>query len=290
MLNTTIRNSFLTATISALGAELQSLMDNTGCNYLWTGDAKYWNERAPILFPIVGKLKGNKYIFEGKTYSMVQHGFARAMTFKVAEQGESYVNYVLSSDELTLSMYPFRFLLYVNYVLTGPTLSVMYRVINQDHKTMYFSIGAHPGFICPFHETNEIESYSIVFDAFENAQFLLENNDLLLTHKKFPFKGEAMVLNPHTFENGTLIFSNLKSKHVYLQATHYDKKIRLDFEGFPYLGLWSKADIKAPFVVIQPLYGHSDYNDASYDLSEKENMITLKPMETFSCVHSISIL
>lgn len=289
-MNTTIKNPFLTATISAHGAELQSLIDNEGSNYLWNGNPKYWNERAPILFPIVGKLKCNKYTFDGKTYSMIQHGFARAMTFKIAEKGDAYVSYILSSDELTLSMYPFHFLLQINYVLTGPTLSVLYQVTNQDHKIMYFSIGAHPGFAFPFHETNEFEAYSIVFDQLEDASFLLENNDFLLTRKTASFKGEAMPINAYTFTQGSFILSNLKSKHVYLQTTHKDKKIRLDFEGFPYLGIWSMPNMDAPFISIQPLYGHSDYEDSSYDLCAKENMIALAPNETFSCIYSISIL
>lgn len=289
-MNTTIKNPFLTATISTQGAELQSLIDSEGANYLWNGDAKYWNERAPILFPIVGKLKGNKYTFNGKTYSMIQHGFARAMTFKIAQKGDSYVSYVLSSDELTLSMYPFHFLLQVSYVLTGPTLSVMYQVTNQDQQTMYFTIGAHPGFTCPYYETNEFEAYSIVFEQLEDASFLLENNDLLLSRKATSFKGEAMPINAYTFTGGSLILSNLKSKHVYLQTTHKDKKIRLDFEGFPYLGVWSMPNMESPFISIQPLYGHSDYENSSYDLCEKENMIALSPNETFSCIHSISIL
>ncbi len=289
-MNTTIKNPFLTVTISALGAELQSLYDNEGSNYLWNGNANYWNERSPILFPIVGKLLGNKYVFEGKTYSMMQHGFARAMTFKIVDQGESHISYVLSSDELTLSMYPFRFLLHVNYVLTGPSLSVMYHVTNQDDKTMYFNIGAHPGFVCRFHETNDFEAYSIIFEHLEDASVLSENNDQLLMRKSCSFKGEAMTLNTDTFSQGPLIFSHLNSKYVYLQATHYDKKIRLDFEDFPYLGIWSMPNTKAPFISIQPLYGHSDFEDSSYNLWEKENMITLDPMQTFSCVHSISIL
>ncbi|MFW6281161.1 MAG: aldose 1-epimerase family protein, partial [Halanaerobium sp.] len=46
------------------GAQLQKLiLKNNGQNYLWHGDSKYWGRRAPVLFPIVGRLKDDKYIY-----------------------------------------------------------------------------------------------------------------------------------------------------------------------------------------------------------------------------------
>ena len=41
-----------------------------------------WNRHAPILFPIVGKLKDGKTIIDGKECFMGQHGFARDMEFE----------------------------------------------------------------------------------------------------------------------------------------------------------------------------------------------------------------
>ena len=65
------------------GAELQSVRlkeDNT--EYLWQGDSTYWGRRAPILFPIVGRLVDNTYYVDGKSYSLTQHLVsARDLTF-----------------------------------------------------------------------------------------------------------------------------------------------------------------------------------------------------------------
>ena len=48
-----IKNDQLTLEISSLGAELQSIKDANGNEYLWDGDEKYWNRHSPILFPPV---------------------------------------------------------------------------------------------------------------------------------------------------------------------------------------------------------------------------------------------
>jgi galactose mutarotase-like enzyme len=51
-----IRNERLTVVISALGAELQSIKDSDGTEYLWNGNRSYWGNRAPNLFPYIGRL------------------------------------------------------------------------------------------------------------------------------------------------------------------------------------------------------------------------------------------
>lgn len=67
-------------TVSAHGAELQSLRFD-GREYLWQGDPAYWGRRAPILFPIVGKVAGDVLRVDGQSYPMKQHGFARDVEF-----------------------------------------------------------------------------------------------------------------------------------------------------------------------------------------------------------------
>ena len=58
----TISNGILTATINPKGAELNSLKDSTA-EYMWEGDAKFWGKHSPVLFPIVGTLKNNSYLY-----------------------------------------------------------------------------------------------------------------------------------------------------------------------------------------------------------------------------------
>ena len=78
-----IKNEQLTVEISSLGAELQSIKDAQGNEYLWDGDEQYWNRHSPILFPIVCGLWKDTYRIDGKEYQLGRHGFARDTEFQL---------------------------------------------------------------------------------------------------------------------------------------------------------------------------------------------------------------
>lgn len=82
----TITNGVLTAIIDTQGAELKSLKDGSGNEYMWEGNPKYWGKHSPVLFPIVGTLKNNSYLYNGNIYALTRHGFARDNVFTVQEQ------------------------------------------------------------------------------------------------------------------------------------------------------------------------------------------------------------
>ena len=82
-----LENEVLKVKISSMGAELQSirrLEDDT--EYLWQGDARYWPGRATNLFPMCGRMVEGKYTFEGKTYEIPIHGFAKLQEWTVLRQ------------------------------------------------------------------------------------------------------------------------------------------------------------------------------------------------------------
>ena len=81
-----IENSALDVAISLVGAELQSIKSvETGKEYLWQGDPEFWARRAPLLFPVVGQLKGDAYKIGEESYSLGKHGFARDSAFDVVK-------------------------------------------------------------------------------------------------------------------------------------------------------------------------------------------------------------
>lgn len=174
-----IENEFLKVEVNSFGAELKSLKtQNNGLEYLWNGDEKYWNRKAPVLFPIVGKLKEDFYIFENIKYEMKQHGFARDYEFKVVEQGMDYVILLLESDETTMKLYPFSFDFYISYKLDDNKLITYYKVINKSKDKMYFSLGAHPAFNWPLLDGNKSD-YFLEFDFEENLlSYKLENGTI----------------------------------------------------------------------------------------------------------------
>lgn len=97
MKNIIIKNEKLTVEISPKGAELQSVIKD-GTEYLCQGDSAVWSGRAPVLFPIVGGLKGGTYTYGGKSYSLSNHGFARGSMFDVKEIVQAKAVFVLKSN------------------------------------------------------------------------------------------------------------------------------------------------------------------------------------------------
>ena len=74
----TIQNQNLKLAVDTLGAQMMSLRSGDGLEYLWQGDPRFWSDRAPTLFPFIGRLTDNRCRVLGKEYPMGIHGFAAA--------------------------------------------------------------------------------------------------------------------------------------------------------------------------------------------------------------------
>ena len=155
-----IGNEELKVTVKPDGAEMTSI-NYKGREYLWNGDKKYWGRHAPILFPIVGRLKDHKTIIEGNEYEMGQHGFARDCNFETVYVTANSICYRLKSSEDTLKKYPYSFKLFVTYEVVDNSIKVTYEVKNVDNRRIYFSIGAHPAFRWPINEKESFEDYDL---------------------------------------------------------------------------------------------------------------------------------
>jgi len=287
-----LENDFLEVLADENGGELISIKGKEdNIEYLWKGDPEYWNRHAPILFPIVGKVKDNKYRIGDKEYKLGQHGFARDSKFEVISHNTNKIIFRLSSTEETLKKYPFKFELDIKYCLDLNNLKVTYIVRNTDKGKIYFSIGAHPGFTCPFLEAETMEDYYLEFDEKETAkgEVLHKETGLLTKDSQLELKHESIInLNKDLFKQDAIIFRNLKSTKVSLKNHKNSKKITVGFEGFPYLGVWSKPT-GAAFVCIEPWFGHADSVDFNGDFSEKAGIIPLDKDAEFICTYTINI-
>src|SRR5580704_16186308 len=106
----TIEDQQLRINIHPKGAELQSIFHKgLQTEYMWSGDPAFWGKHSPLLFPIVGTLKGNIYMYRGKSYSLPRHGFARDREFSVESQRPDSITFLLRSDEQSRAVYPFDF-------------------------------------------------------------------------------------------------------------------------------------------------------------------------------------
>jgi galactose mutarotase-like enzyme len=283
-LNTTISNSTLTASINHSGAELFSLKDNQGKEYIWEGNPDFWGKHSPILFPIVGTLKNNTYTINEKEYQLSRHGFARDMEFELIQKTQNSAAFSLKSSEETLKKYPFEFELQLIYTLEETTLTIAYKVINHNGSKMPFSIGAHPAIALP----ENFENYAFEFEKEEVLKYYLLENDLISNKTKvLETTNNTIPLNYKLFENDALIFKTLESKSLTI-LDNSKPYIKVDFEDFPSLGLWTKD--QAPFVCIEPWLGYSDTAENSGDLFEKEGILVLDANQTFDSKFSIQIL
>ena len=156
----TIKNNIIEVVISDHGAEVQSVKGaHTGEEYMWQADPEIWGRHAPVLFPIVGRLKNDEYKYQGKTYHMGQHGFARDCDFEVENHTQESITFLLKDNEKTREMYPFKFEFRVNYNLMNNLLEENFSVVNKSDETMIFGVGGHPGFNLPVNNGEEKEDY-----------------------------------------------------------------------------------------------------------------------------------
>ena len=123
----TIRNGQFAARISTHGAELHSIQDVKGKEYLWQGDETTWTDHAPVLFPYIGRFTDGRYSYQGADYSMQIHGLAMYSEFTVTEESDSRITFALADNEETRKQYPFSFCFEVTYEWIGNRLEVLYR-------------------------------------------------------------------------------------------------------------------------------------------------------------------
>ena len=288
-----MKNEYLKIKIDSFGAELKSLKNlQNNIEYLWQSDPKYWNRSSPILFPIVGKLLDDEYIYKDKTYNMSQHGFARDKEFILIKQKENYLKFLLKSDPSSLKIYPFSFELFISYTLHDNELKISYEVVNKSAEKMYFSIGAHPAFNWPIDDMNtNKDDYYFEFDYINKD--ILKVFPLLkegISNKKFDIKLDKKKLNidENIFKDDALILKNENINRIKLKNIKNNKFIEVNFEGFSYLGLWSKPT-GAPFVCIEPWHGIADFVNHNKNIEEKEGINILEENEIFLSSYVIKI-
>lgn len=288
-MNYSIKNENLELVVSSHGAEMQSLISKEGISYARDID-QYWNRHAPLLFPIVGKLRDLKTFINGTEYHMNQHGFLRDQEFEVYEQKEDEITFINRYSDETLSMYPFKYCVYVTYKIHNKTVDTIFKVVNDDTKEMIFNYGGHPGFRCPLYNGEKFEDYKIVFEEEENFDaptVVLENGTLNYDNTIAYRNVKELPLDYKYFEIDAICIPDIKSKSVKL-VNKENKGIKFDFQDFPMLAIWTKPN--APFVCLEPWIGHADMYNSNYEFKEKRYLIHLESHNTFKATYSITIL
>lgn len=270
-----LQNRELTVTISALGAELKSIKDTNQVEYLWQADAAFWNKTSPILFPIVGSLKNNTYLYNQKEYHLSRHGFARDYEFTPEKISETEARFTLEANAETLEKYPFDFKLTITYRLIDTTVVCEYNVTNLGNGIMPFCIGAHPAFM--LHD--DMAHYKLHFnnDSLLNRLELTSKGLIGSKTETIPLNNHYLPLNFELFYKDALVFRNLKSTEIALINNQTKKKVLFKFEGFSHFGIWSAPN--APFICLEPWCGMADLENHNSILEEKEGVLRIAPNE-----------
>ncbi len=288
-----LNNDKLTVRLETMGAEMVSLKDNkSGQEYLWNGDKKYWGRHSPVLFPFVGRTKDGKYKYDNKEYDMTQHGFARDMEFECISENKDEIWFELEATTATKEKYPFDFRLEIGYRLEKDTVKVIWKVINQEkEKEMYFSIGAHPAFMCPLNEGEKQSDYSIWMDTMDDVLYSKADMD---TGLMFNFKNQLnlskgrRLLTEGFFDEGAYIIEDYQVRKMALVDPENQPYITVSFST-PVVGVWSPEKQNAPFVCIEPWYGRCDRETFQDTLKEREWNNKLAPEEVFERFYEIKI-
>jgi galactose mutarotase-like enzyme len=285
-----LENDTLKVTVNPKGAELTSIFHKQKLlEYMWQADPAFWGKHSPVLFPIVGTLKGDTYNYKGESYHLGRHGFAREMTFSVEEQTKSSAVCSLSATEETLQKYPFAFRVTITYSITDAQLQITYKVYNDGDEPMFFSVGGHPAFKVPLAENTVYEDYYLEFDQEEDAgRWPISKDGLIELHPEPMLnKTSKLPLTKTLFQSDALVFKHLKSSTIKLKSDKTAEGFTFHFPGFPYLGIWAAKN--ADFVCIEPWCGIADSVNSTQDFTKKEGTEELSSQAFFERTWSVHL-
>lgn len=274
-----IKNAYLRVYIHEKGATLWSIKDMDENEYLWQGDSTYWVDRAPNLFPYIGRLTEGKYMLEGKTYEMDIHGFAKDMKFDVKQISDTHIIFSLNNNAETYKQYPYKFKFAVSYKLEDNKMEVSYIVNNQDEKNMYFGVGGHPGFNVPFEKNTYFEEYYLEFDEITDVKRVEFSEDCFVTgkDKRYSLKdGKRLQLRHDLFNHDAVVLVDM-SRGVKLASDKGKRAIYVKYPSMPYLGIWQAPETVAPYVCIEPWSSLPSRKGVIEDLALQPGLISLAP-------------
>ena len=281
-----LKSDQLQVQFQTFGGALSSIKDKDGVEYLWQGDPTYWSGQAPVLFPICGSVRNDTVVYENKDGSheigkIPRHGLVRKKEFDLVEQTDNSVTFAIEDTDEMYENYPYHFRLEITYIMTGKTIRTQYKIYNKEtERTMPYFIGGHPGFNCPLLADEVYEDYYLEFEEPETCS----------VPKSFPETGmldfkdrsswldnqKELGLNYDLFSYDAVTLDELESRKVALRSRKHDKGLRLHFEEFPNLIVWSTLN-KGPFIALEPWSGLSTSLEEGDRLEEKKDVRILKP-------------
>ncbi len=282
-----LKNDKLTVKISECGAELKSVKRGD-TEYMWSGDPMWWEDTAPVLFPICGRLLDKTYTAGGKKYIMDMHGFAPKSHFTPTRVEKNALTLTLTQNEATLAEYPFDFTLTVDFSLSGDTLNVCFTVKNDSDKVMPYMLGWHPGFSL-FDEGGDIRDFrvrmpgkkALKWHKLQHGCFANPSAvDYEIQNEEYPLNEEEI------YANDTMIFVGTGNT-TELYSPKCERKITLSFsENLPYYCIWKETDAAARFICLEP-WSNIPNDGETPENFDTRTMSRLSPGDSESYTYSV---
>ena len=277
----------LAAALNPFGAARWWRRDSAGADLLWDGDVRVWAGRAPILFPIIGTLSGGHYRLGDASYGMGRHGFARHMVFETVEHSGDTAKFRLAASPVTRLVFPFDFVLTIGFAIAGNTLSVTATIQNHGHAPMPASFGFHPALRWPLVAGAPRAGHTVVFDAAEPRPIRrLDADGLLGGEQPSPVAGRTLALADDLFVNDAIVMPGLTSRAVTYGGPS-GPRIRVGFDGFPDLGIWTKPG--GGYICIEPWHGYADPAGFAGDVFAKPGIIVLAAGESWQATMTLTL-
>jgi len=282
----TIGSGALTAAINPLGAELSSLKDAAGRELMTDADPGFWRGRAPILFPIVGRLNDDVLWVGDESYRMEKHGFARRSQFDLADVSASHAILRMTDTAETRDQYPFGFLLEIGFAIDGATLAMTAKIGNPGDDPLPASFGWHPAFAWPLPYGVARDAHRILFDAPEPDPVKGLNQDgLIAEDRATPVAGDTLMLADALFEGDALIWNPVRSRGL-RYGGQSGPQLDIAWDA-PRLGIWTKPG--ARFVCVEPWHGIADRVGYQGTFADKPGVFCIPAGEMWSCEMRVTL-
>ncbi len=287
----TIENEYIKVSAEEFGAQLASFYSKqTGVEYLWQGDPKYWKGRAYNLFPTIGRQYQGYYLAGGKPYSLDCHGLARYYPFTLFEKTATSLTLLFRSNAETLKKYPYEFSFFVTFKIEGKKLTVEYTAKNEGKEVMYYGVGGHPGINVPF-DGGAFEDYYLQFDKATPAVRHVMSESKFMSGEIQPYPlvdGTKLPLRHDLFDGDAVVFGNTCGT-CYLKGNHTARMVKMEYPSYPYLGVWHMDKTDAPYVCLEP-WSALPASEGSVDvLEQKADMVPLAVGESKTSVYTLEI-
>lgn len=271
-----LRHDHAEAVIATTGAELQGL-NLGGMDLLWPAEA-LWPRHAPLLFPVVGGLRGGVLRHRGLAHPMPKHGFARDAAFIWTHRSAHSCALELKDDATTWASYPFPFRLSVAYTLGDSGLRMEVTLHNPGDDPLPASFGLHPAFRWPLAPGLPKTAHRLVFESDEPGALRRLDADGLLAPPLHPtpVRDRILALHEGLFQDDALLFLEPRSQGLRFEAEG-GPSLTLRWEGFPHLGVWAKPDPGPAFLCVEPWAGHADPAGWQGEFQDKPGGFSVAP-------------